>query len=219
MATRSTIGGGAESVIRLWVHESQRVFADRFIRTKSNDDARFREILSSKLKEHLGGKEWISIMSDALEPKIGPVFCGLLTEGSDDGVPVYEEVCDYKRLRGAVEEKLENYNLEPKFIPMDLALFRDAVMHVCRIHRVLVQPRGNLLLVGIGGSGRSSLARLAAYCAAMTTFSIEITKNYRLIEFREDLKKLYQIAGSENRRIVFLFSDTQVKIRKKLAIY
>ena len=61
-------------------------------------------------------------------------------------------------------------------------------MHVSRIHRVLCQPRGNIMLVGVGGSGRSSLTRLASYIAEMTTFTIEITKNYRLFEFREDLK-------------------------------
>ena len=83
--------------------------------------------------------------------------------------------------------------------------------HVCRIHRVIVQPRGNLMLVGVGGSGRSSLTRLAAYAAGYTTFNIEITKNYRLFEFREDIKKLYTQAGCENKKVVFLFNDTQIK--------
>eukprot|EP01032_Pedospumella_encystans_P031481 gene31481-biopygen25907 len=45
----------------------------------------------------------------------------------------------------------------------------------------------------------------------MLTFSIEITKNYRLFEFREDIKKLYTSAGCENKRVVFLFNDTQIK--------
>ena len=69
---------------------------------------------------------------------------------------------------------------------------RDALLHVCRIHRVLMQPRGNALLVGVGGSGRKSLSRLAAYVAEQRCFTIEITKGYRLVEFREDLKNLYR---------------------------
>lgn len=67
------------------------------------------------------------------------------------------------------------------------------------------------MLVGVGGSGRSSLTRLAAFIANMATFSIEITKNYRLIEFREDLKKLYTSAGCDNKPVCFLFNDTQIK--------
>lgn len=51
--------------------------------------------------------------------------------------------------------------------------------------RVIGQPRGNMLLVGIGGSGRQSLARLASSICEYTTFQIEVTKHYRKQEFRE----------------------------------
>ena len=57
---------------------------------------------------------------------------------------------------------------------------------------MLLQPRGNALLVGVGGSGRKSLTRLAAYVTGVTCFTIEISKKYRLTDFREDLKKLYR---------------------------
>lgn len=209
MATRLTVYS-PEAMVRLWIHECQRVFADRFVRTKSNDDQKFRDILAAKMTECMQ-KDWGSIMSDAIDPKVGPLFCGLLTELNDDNEVTYEEVNDYKKVRTIVEDRLEDYNLEPKLIPMDLAMFRDAIMHVCKIHRVLVQPRGNLMLCGVGGSGRSSLTKLAAYIAGMSTFTIEITKNYRIIEFREDIKKLYIAAGCDNKKVVFLFNDTQIK--------
>ena len=67
---------------------------------------------------------------------------------------------------------------------MNLVIFDDALKHLLRLTRICNSPGGNVLLVGVGGSGRSSLARLASYIASMTVFSIEITKNYRLIEMR-----------------------------------
>ena len=56
---------------------------------------------------------------------------------------------------------------------------------VTRVVRVISQPRGNMLLVGIGGSGRQSLARLAAYTCEYLLFQVEVTKQYRKQEFRE----------------------------------
>merc|ERR1711871_18260 len=109
------------------------------------------------------------------------------------------------------EEKLEDYNSEPKLLAMDLVLFRDAIGHICRIHRVLMEPRGNIMLVGVGGSGRQSLSRLATYIAEYELFMIEITKQYRKIEWHEDLKRLFAMAGGEGKHVSFLFTDTQVK--------
>lgn len=89
-----------------------------------------------------------------------------------------------------------------------------------------------MLLVGIGGSGRQSLSRLSAYIIGFQVFQIEISRHYRLQEFREgtaigfvcyvfldgiilyfiltDVRKLYWKAGVDNKPTVFLFTDTQV---------
>jgi len=68
-----------------------------------------------------------------------------------------------------------------------------------------------MVLVGVGGSGRQSLARVAAYTAEFTIFMIEITKQYRQLEFHEDMKALMLQAGVEGKNVMFLFNDTQAK--------
>lgn len=49
---------------------------------------------------------------------------------------------------------MEEYNVSPGVVAMDLVLFKDALEHICRIVRVISQPRGNMLLVGIGKGGK-----------------------------------------------------------------
>lgn len=45
-----------------------------------------------------------------------------------------------------------------------------------------------MLLIGIGGSGRQSLSKLASFICMYTVFQIEISKNYKRAEFREGNK-------------------------------
>jgi dynein heavy chain, axonemal len=73
-------------------------------------------------------------------------------------------VKDRAALQSTVEEFLGEYNADTKQ-PMPLVMFEDAVAHVCRVSRVLRQPQGNALLLGVGGSGRQSLTRLACFMA------------------------------------------------------
>jgi hypothetical protein len=94
---------------------------------------------------------------------------------------------------------------------MDLVLFMDAISHCARIARIIQQPYGNALLVGVGGSGRRSLTELAVSISEMKLVQIEISKTYGMTEWRDDLKVLLRSAGEDGKDTVFLFADTQIK--------
>ena len=131
---------------------------------------------------------------------------GRLVEGAEDAA-LYEDLGDYKNIRKICDEVLENYNVEHK--PMTLVLFESALEHLTRLYRIISFPRGHALLVGVGGSGKQSLARLSSYMAGCAVFEITLARGYGENELREDLKLLYQQLASTPT--VFLFTDAHVK--------
>ena len=78
---------------------------------------------------------------------------------SPDGL--YVKLSEATELIPKLEDLLKSYNAEAD-TQMNLVFFDDCIQHLARIARILLQQRGNAMLVGVGGSGRSSMARLGA---------------------------------------------------------
>lgn len=187
-------------VLRLWYHENCRVFQDRLV----NDEDRkwFVDLIRDKMAS---GFE--TSMDDVVKDST-MIYGDFMVPSAEN--KIYAEVPDFHKMVKIMEEYLDDYN-QINTAQMRLVLFADAVRHVSRISRVIRQPLGNALLLGVGGSGRQSLTRLAAHMAEYECFQIELAKNYGVPEWREDLKKVLLKSGVENKSVVFLFSDTQIK--------
>ncbi|KAF4316938.1 hypothetical protein BBO99_00008166 [Phytophthora kernoviae] len=203
-ASSDTIKDGKDFV-RLWSHECLRVFSDRLIDDK--DRSWFADILSKTVTVHFD-LQYAS--ADVRGPNATLIYGNF--GGSGDGknsTKNYAELRDRDKLQTAMQVFLEDYN-NMSAAPMRLVLFQNAIEHVARISRVIHQPLGNALLVGVGGSGRKSLTTLAVFMAEYKLFQIEISKSYSRTEWRNDIKKVLQLSGLNNQPTVFLFSDTQI---------
>jgi dynein heavy chain len=93
---------------------------------------------------------------------------------------------------------------------MKLVMFLDACDHVSKICRILRQPQGNALLLGVGGSGRQSLSKLATFMSNFRLYQIEVIKGYSMSNWRDNLKFCLMQAGVEAKVTSFLFVDTQI---------
>jgi dynein heavy chain len=185
-----------EAALRLWLHESRRVFGDRCV--TNEDEARLLNLV-------------IATASSVFEVETSKVENYVKGTGQD---PIYSALGTSEYVERSLEEArnvmetLVQPNKKSKY--PDLIIFDDAVRHVCRIHRVLMKERGHLLLLGISGCGRRSLARLAALISDMHVISIKHSSKNGVLDFREDLKKLLHRSGVEGKPSLFLLDDAEV---------
>ncbi|XP_064146125.1 dynein axonemal heavy chain 11 isoform X1 [Loxodonta africana] len=184
-------------LILLWLHESSRVYGDKLTDTKDCD--LFQKKMLETAYKYFEGVDSHELLQQPL------IYCHFANGGED---PCYMPVRDWEALKTILTEALDNYN--ELNAAMHLVLFDDAMKHVCRISRILRAPQGYALLVGVGGSGKQSLSRLAAYICSLEVFQITLTEGYGIQDLRVDLANLYIRTGAKNMPTVFLLTDAQV---------
>merc|ERR1719506_3110765 len=193
-------GGGIAKFARLWLHECERVFSDRLI--SSSDEAAMKTLFENSAKKHIQG---VSPEELFIEGNIFTSFLSVMG-GSDK---MYMPIPDMAKLKKCLEEKLAEYN--ETFAAMELVFFRIAMEHICRIARIIDLPCGNALLVGVGGSGKQSLAQLACFTMTTDIVRILVTQSYGVPDLLIDLQEMYKKAavkpGSPH---AFLMTDGQI---------
>ena len=151
--------------MQLWRHEISRVISDRFVSEK--DTNWFMGQLLMLTRENLGDdmevvtkdvKYFTDFMQDAPEPT---------GEEDDEGTPetpkIYEPVKNWDEVIERLQNFLEQYNEMVRGNSMDLVFFPDAIKNLIKISRIIRNPGGNMILVGVGGSGKQSLTKLNTY--------------------------------------------------------
>ncbi|XP_027145030.1 dynein heavy chain 8, axonemal isoform X2 [Larimichthys crocea] len=201
------------TLLALFKSECTRVIADRFI--CSEDREWFEKAVTRVIQEHV---------DPDLVPEIHPepYFVDFLRDAPEptgeedddacfDAPKIYELVPSFEFLSEKLIMYQSQHNETVRGSSLDLVFFTDAMTHLVKISRIIRTDNGNALLVGVGGSGKQSLTRLASYIAGYSIFQITLTKTYNINNFMEDLKVLYKTAGADGHGITFIFTDNEIK--------
>ncbi|KAJ8966353.1 hypothetical protein NQ317_001278, partial [Molorchus minor] len=184
-------------LVRLWVHECQRVYGDKLIEEKDIDS--FMKVQIDIFKKNFEDIDESIVFE---KPNIYCHFAGGI------GEPKYMPIKNWTILSKLLNEAMSSYN--DLVAAINLVLFEDAMTHICRINRILESPRGSSLLVGVGGSGKQSLSRLAAFISSLEVAQIHLKKGYGVTDLKNELSSLYMKSGLKNVGIMFLMTDAQV---------
>lgn len=192
---------------RLWINETFRVFGDRLINEQDTNwfiDL-MMELLNGQFRISADRKEYFE------DNKV--MFGDILK--LDAGTRLYEEITQKEKLKKTLIARLEDYNTEMEQ-RMNLVFFDDAMHHILRITRALRQPRGNIMLIGVGGSGKQSLTKLSAYMYQIKYRTVEVGKGFNLDKFRDNIREImFATAGVEKEKnlpepTAFTLTDSQI---------
>ena len=111
----------------------------------------------------------------------------------------------------SVRKRIENSILSSSSGSSNIVLFKDAIEHILRICRVLQSSKGSIMLVGLGGSGKQSLTRVAASVNGSQFYQAGESDMYSDCNFLEDIKSAFRVSGIKNKSSCLLITNSSVK--------
>ena len=174
-------------LISLWGHEMTRVFHDRL---SCYED-----------------REWFFNTLDAIIERIfkmrpDQVNCRNSLFSDVYTIDMEEQFYEKVQMNSQLVKTFNDFQIDYNECPgkkLELVFFDYAVKHLVRILRILSQSRGNGLLIGVGGLGKQSLTRLAAFILKQEIKSLPGMNKFNRDKFREWLFKeiLVKCAGPD----------------------
>ncbi|KAL8430370.1 hypothetical protein Efla_001135 [Eimeria flavescens] len=206
MACLSQVGlEFSQQLLCCWLHEVRRIFEDRVC---SKADL---NVLTGAITDAL--RDVVSVSPADLEPSAAEPLLFAFQEPQAKGVAnaavnnstagscelgsrVYRRVT-FSEAHRLCKDGLAQYSLMHPKEPLSLVLFPQAVEHALKCMNTLLQPQGHALLLGVGGSGRRSAARLGASLANFDLVEAHGTGNQMAIsEWQDYLKAVILAAGA-----------------------
>ena len=225
-ANTASVKEGQTRLVRLWLHEVHRAYCDRLVDHK--DAVVLRMIVRRAAEHHLGSVE--PTLDAALSQRLlfasfGDSLASVAASGGIDAGGVSSRR-EYRQVDG-IRELVRLVSAQKEDHPRGdtLVVFDDAAEHILRACRALDRPRGHLALIGPQGTGKQTVALLAAHicgfaaCAptedggggggggVLAASAAGAVSAHRSSAFREDLGALYVRAGVKGEDLVFVLPD------------
>jgi dynein heavy chain, axonemal len=214
-------------IISLWIHECTRVFVDRVIDIQEliwlfDEMKRIASRLFSLDKESISScfaqssnSVWVHFMKDADDTNDDDSKLEL-----PKALYVYEPCSAESELKQRGYIMMQRFNSHPsnKGKKLDLVLFKDALVHTAKICRILQLDRGHALLLGVGGSGKQSVAKLSAFISGSKLLQMQSSPAYGVLNFLDDIKSLFRSAGVMGENTCLLMTENDLKTDSFLSI-
>ncbi|GAB0094138.1 hypothetical protein DMENIID0001_093740 [Sergentomyia squamirostris] len=186
-----------EDLFRIMIHEFHRAYGDKL--NSGQDLKKFENLITTVLDK---AKDYLPQEVNLPTPLIYFHYANGLNDAE------YSAVNSWQRLNVILEEAQVSFR---EIVgSSNLVLFEDAMSHVCRIIRIFESTRGNVMLVGVGGSGKKSLTQLSGFIASLPVVQIQLSSSYGVTEFKSDLVELFKKTGVKTTKCCLMMSDAQI---------